>query len=142
MNSTPIAQQSRKRELTSPEFEAENKKNQIDLNASDLLPISEESELDSQTMAHGFTEETSGSATHLFSPPSKMLKVSEIVNASFQGEISNLVDSVVKGVLTGLQDRIISLEHGNTSLRADNKALQARFTTLESQADQPEQYSR
>ena len=142
MNSTPIAQQSRKRELTSPEFEIDNKKNKIYLNASDLIPISEESELDSQTMAPGFTDETSGSAPHLFSPPSKMLKLSELVIASFQGEISNLADSVVKGVLKGLQDRIISLERDNTSLRADNKAILARVMTLESQADQPEQYSR
>ena len=142
MNSTPIAQQSRKRELTSPEFEIDNKKNKIYLNASDLIPISEESELDSQTMAPGFTDETSGSAPHLFSPPSKMLKLSELVIASFQGEISNLADSVVKGVLKGLQDRIIPLERDNTSLRADNKAILARVMTLESQADQPEQYSR
>ena len=142
MISTLIAQQSRKRELTSPEFEADNKKNKVDLDASDFLPISEESEFVKQTMATGFTDEVSGSAPHLVIPPSEMLKLSEIVIASFQGEISNLVDSVVKGVLTGLQDRIISLEHDNTSLRADNKALQARVTTLESQADQSEQYSR
>ena len=109
MRSTPIAQQSRKRELTSPEFEADNKKNKVDLDASNLLPISEESELVNQTIATGFTDEVSGSAPHLIIPPSQMLKLSEIVIASFQGEISKLVDSVVKGVLTGLQDRIISL---------------------------------
>ena len=70
MNSTPIARQSRKRKLTSPEFEAENKKNKVDLDASDLLPTAEESELVSQTMATGFTDEVTGSAPHLIIPPS------------------------------------------------------------------------
>ena len=40
-----------------------------------------------------------------------------------RGENVNLVDSVVQGVLKGLNDRIASLEPSNATLKGQNKAL-------------------
>ena len=71
-----------------------------------------------------------------------MLKLSELLKDTFRAEIVGLVDTIVKGVVTGLQDRIESLEKSNKNLQKTNDLLTARVTLLEAQADQAEQYSR
>lgn len=136
---------SKKRELTSPDFDIESKKNK-------LLSASSESDLDSSviteaTMATSsplaMQEETEGSdAPHITIPPSEMLKISDMLKETFRGEIESLVESIVKGVLKGLQDRITTLEKTNADLLTENKSLASKVVSLEKQLDQAEQYSR
>ena len=71
-----------------------------------------------------------------------MLKISEMLKETFRGEIVTMVDSVVAGVLKGLQERITSLEQSNEALVKENRSLVTRLEVLEKQADQAEQYSR
>ena len=75
-------------------------------------------------------------------PPSEMLKLSELLKDTFHTEIVGIVDNIVKDVITGLQERITSLEKSNKDLQDTNDSLTARVTFLEAQADQAEQYSR
>lgn len=136
----------KKRELSSPEFSLDIKKNkpsslssESDLEISDLSdtsalpPITEMASLD--------TSESVGSS-HIVIPPSELSKISEMLKDTFRGEIVTLVDSVVQGVLKGLNDRIASLEARNATLEGQNTALMSRVAVLEKAADQAEQYSR
>lgn len=141
-----VTANSKKRELSSPEF-ADSKKNKpassssiSDLDISDTLNSEEESSVmaDHDTLGASQIPSTS----HITIPPSEMLKLSEMLKDTFRGEIVNLVDSVVQGVLKGLNDRIASLEEKNRNLESQNKALVTRVKTLESAAEQAEQYSR
>ena len=82
---------------------------------------------------------------HIVIPESEMNKLKD----TFKGEIENLVQSVVKGVLKGLNDRIDTMEKNitelhkkNTDLENQNTTLTARVACLEKAADQAEQYSR
>lgn len=152
--STPVSCSiSKKRELTSPEFDIEIKKNK-------LLSASSESDLDSSMMAdisvttnQGTAEVTMATSTpsavqegtvtpHITIPPSEMIKISDMLKETFRGEIESLVDSIVKGVLKGLQDRVDSLEKTNAELRTENGTLSTKVETLEKQIEQAEQYSR
>lgn len=165
IDNTPKSQLTKKRELTSPEFDTENKKNRYGSSSSESnLDSSIESvNLDSSVvsrsdkdmnkdMASGSepgkseilmesepSQSTSTPASHITIPPSELQKIAEMLKATFQGEIVSLVDSVVKGVLTGLQDRISSLEKTNSELVNENRSLVTRITALEAQADQAEQ---
>lgn len=138
---TPSSSISKKRELTSPDFDIESKKNK-------LLSASSESDLDS-TMSANISitdkqtvtdseaimalatstplpvEEVEGAsdAPHITIPPSEMMKIAEMLKETFRGEIESMVDSVVKGVLKGLQERITVLEKTNAELQTENKAL-------------------
>ena len=58
----------------------------------------------------------STSASNIVIPPSELAKIAEMLKDTFRGEIVNLVDSVVQGVLKGLNDRIVSLEARNEAL--------------------------
>ena len=165
---TPNSQLTKKRELTSPEFDIENKKNRYGSNSSEssLDSSVETVNLNSSVVSHrdkdmasgsepstsetlmesepspNTTQSTTASASHITIPPSEMQKIAEMLKATFQGEIVSIVDSVVKGVLSGLQDRISSLEKSNSELINENRSLITRITALEAQADQAEQYSR
>lgn len=154
---TPKLKGSKKRELTSPEFDIEYKKNRFlsessesDLNSSlntDILyketsAMNSEVGTNSSPMMTDPSLEPTAHASHITIPPSEMLKISEMLQVTFRGEIVHMVDSVVQGVLKGLQDQINSLEKTNLELQKENKSLVARVTVLESQADQAEQYSR
>lgn len=157
---TPSSSISKKRELTSPDFDIESKKNK-------LLSASSESDLDStmsadisitdkQTVTDSEAvmalatstplpvEEVEGAsdAPHITIPPSEMMKIAEMLKETFRGEIESMVDSVVKGVLKGLQERITVLEKTNAELQTENKALTSKVASLEKQIDQDEQYSR
>ena len=65
-----------------------------------------------------------------------MLKLSELLKDTLHTEIVVLVDNIVKGVITGLQERITSLEKSNKDLHDTNVSLTARVAFLEAQADQ------
>ena len=180
VQTTPNVNQ-KKRELSSPEFEIDTKKNKQHLSASsesdldisdisvtalDTIKESTESTetIESSDMASNIstatpspvteitatpspvtetTETTESAATqHLMIPPSEMLKISELLKETFRGEIVGIVDSVVKGVLGGLNERISSLEKENVELKQQNQALSSRILSLEKAVDQGEQYSR
>ena len=156
--STPISCSiSKKRELTSPEFDIENKKNKLlsassesDLDSSVIMDVSmvtENQPTAEVTMAtstpSGMQEAKEATDTpHITIPPSEMMKISDMLKETFRGEIESIVDSVVKGVLKGLQDRIDSVEKTNVELRTENRALSTKVETLEKQIEQAEQYSR
>ena len=141
---TPKSTHSKKRELTSPEFEAESKKNKFEANLvsyTDLPPLPESPESPTMATDHG-TFDTTSSETSILIPPSEMLKLSEMLKDTFRGEIGAIVTDIVTGVLKGLEARISTLEKTNSDLRKVNKSLITRVATLESQVDQAEQYSR
>ena len=123
---TPISQ-GRKRELTSPEFDKDSKKYKT-LSASPALEVE-------STMATDTTP-------NIVIPESELLKLSEMLKDTFQGQIVGLVNGIVEGVLDGLLEQITKLEKVNTELTEENQTLRARVQTLELKADQAEQYSR
>lgn len=160
VHNTPSSSISKKRELTSPDFDIESKKNK-------LLSASSESDLDSTVSADiSITDkqtatdleaimamatstplpvedvEEASDTPHITIPPSEMMKISELLKETFRGEIESMVDSVVKGVLKGLQERITALEKTNDALQTENKALTSKVASLEKQIEQGEQYSR
>ena len=160
VHNTPSSSISNKRELTSPDFDIESKKNK-------LLSASSESDLDSTVSADiSITDkqtatdleaimamatstplpvedvEEASDTPHITIPPSEMMKISELLKETFRGKIESMVDSVVKGVLKGLQERITALEKTNDALQTENKALTSKVASLEKQIEQGKQYSR
>ena len=75
-------------------------------------------------------------------PPSELMKISEMLQTTFRGEIVAMVDTVVQGVLKGLREQVTSLQKSNLDLQNENKSLASRVGALESQVNQAEQYSR
>ena len=145
--STPKTTLSKKRELTSPEFEADSKKNRFEIDLppfTELPPLPESPEATAMAAEtdHGSFDSTSSGAPHILIPPSEMLKLSEMLKETYRGEMSTMVTNIVTGVLQGLQDRISSLEKSNNELKKENKSLTSKVAVLESKADQAEQYSR
>lgn len=49
---------------------------------------------------------TTGSSPHIIILEAEMVKLSDMLKEIFRAEIVSLVDSVVSGVLSGLQDKI------------------------------------
>lgn len=187
---TPKAQSGKKRELTSPEFEVDTKKNKFVSSLSSLSDLSVSESEDSvlvescenpvtdqatglstaetaesttmTTMASGTStsmasgtsadadqmetttphDPSEGSMPHITIPPSEMIKISQMLKDTFRGEIVELVNSVVDGVLKGLHEKMSSLETANSSLLQENTALSKRVSVLEKQIEQGEQYSR
>lgn len=159
---TPKPQISKKRELTSPEFEIENKKNRFlssssselsDLSESDLnnsvstpttktTTMASESDTNPTPMLTDVNPSQEVTASHIVIPPSELMKISEMLQNTFRGEIVTMVDTVVQGVLKGLQEQVTALQKSNLDLQNENKSLVSRVAALESQVDQAEQYSR
>ena len=145
IENTPVTQNPKKRELTSPEFDIEYKKNKTVSETSGTSVT--RTSVTVSTMASDPVEvmDTHGippAGPTITIPPSEMLKLSELLKATFRTEIVSLVDNIVKCVLKGLQERITSLDESNKDLQDTNKSLTARVAVIESQADQAEQYSR
>lgn len=139
---TPVtpASQGKKRELTSPEFELDTKKNKLVTYNSEATP---NFELDTEAEPETMDSNTEGKSTsHIIIPESEMLKLSEMLKETFRGEIVGLVNGIVEGVVDGLQEQVKELEKTNTKLSEENDLLRARIVTLERKADQSEQYSR
>ena len=149
IENTPVTQNPKKRELTSPEFDIEYKKNKLVIEPTNTSDTSDTSatQIPASAMASDPVEvmdvhSIPSAGTTITIPPSEMLRLSELLQDTFRAEIVGLVDSIVKGVVTGLQDRITSLENSNKDLQDTNTSLTARVAVLEAQADQAEQYSR
>ena len=53
-----------------------------------------------------------------------------------------MIDTMVQGVMKGLQEQVTSLQKSDLDLQNENKSLVSRVAALESQVDQAEQYSR
>ena len=143
---TPIAAvNSKKRELSSPEYSVDSKKNRATVSESDL-DISDLSETSSPPPL-GMASDAA--MPHFVIPPSEMEKLSLMLQETFKGQIETLVQGIVKGVLKGLNDRIDGLESNintlqtkNEELEKENSSLITRIAALEKIADQSEQYSR
>ena len=151
MTGTPsISAVNKKRELSSPEFSADPKKNKpyTSTSSESELDLSDISEMASQQTQQTSSEtsatgtETDSSQPHITIPPSEMAKIADMLRETFRGEIVTMVDDVVKGVLKGLNERISTLEEQNKGLVNENRALLARVSNLEKAVDQGEQYSR
>lgn len=148
---TPTSsKESKKRELSSPEFDIDNKKNRV---SSDSIAESDISELSlSETMATymASTEAPAGlsdTAAHFTFEETHLQKIASLMKESFQPQVAQilqdsvqqsvtaLVNSIVTGVLAGLNVKIASLQD-------ENKQLRQRVQKLEEAADSAEQYSR
>ena len=142
MQETPNAN-SKQRELSSPEVSLDNK-NKSSTSASSVSDISDISLTEQPSeMATETTESQELSSTpHITIPPSEILKFSEMLKDTFRGEIVAMVDSVVQGVLKGLNEKIVSLEENKKILETENNSLRAQISGLEKKAEQAEQYSR
>ena len=167
---TPAFSGSKKRELQSPEIDSEVKKNKYGSVSSDseldtsvaldhsvtepkeptpLSAMATDSLQDASAVlthdleiAQQMSSEAPLSQSHITIPPSEMMKLSQMLKDTFREEIVNMVDSVVQGVIAGLQNRISSLETSNHDLLRENKTLSKRVASLEQQIEQAEQYSR
>ena len=143
---TPIATvNSKKRELSSPEYSVDFKKNRATVSESDL-DISDLSETSSPPPL-GMASDAA--MPHFVIPPSEMEKISLMLQETFKGQLETLVQGIVKGVLKGLNDRIDGLESNmntlqtkNEELEKENSSLITRIAALEKIANQSEQYSR
>ena len=148
MSRTPApvtpASQGKKRELTSPEFDSDSKKNKLvlDTDSSEFNP-SIDTDIEPQTMESDSSTGTGETPqSHIIIPESEMLKLSLMLKDTFKGEIVGLVNGIVDGVVKGLQEQVKQLETTNKRLTEDNELLRARVSTLERKVDQGEQYSR
>ena len=140
---TPIApaSQGRKRELTSPEFDLDTKKNRLVSGTESSESPDLRFDLEPETMDPSLSS-AEKSTTHSVIPESEMLKLSEMLKTTFKSEIVGLVNCIVEGVVDGLQEQVKKLETTNAQLVEENELLHARIVTLERKLDQGEQYSR
>ena len=138
MSKEPVtpSTQGRKRELTSPEFD-------IDLKKNKTLPISPASDSEpAPVLDSGSAMAASDPSSHIIIPESEMEKLSALLTDTFQGQILTLVNGIVDGVLKGIQDNISEVEKKNQELVIENQELRERVDLLERKCDQAEQYSR
>lgn len=154
---TPSSSNPKKRELFSPEFLIDLKKNRVfsgsrseseseseisDLSSSQDLIMASNMESTSANGV-GVGEESALLTlqdTHLQKIAALMRdsfqpQVAELVQESFQTQVSELVKSIVQGVLSGLNEKLSSLE-------SENSELKKRVKTLEDAAEEADQYSR
>ena len=154
LQDTPIVKgvsNTKKRELSSPEYSSDPKKNRAQGSTSSEtdLDISDLSDTGVQPPAMASEESLAAGSPHIIIPDSEMKKLSIMLQDTFRGEIENLVQSVVNGVLKGLNDKIDTMEKDitelhkqNSDLVTQNVALTERVVKLEKAVDQAEQYSR
>ena len=145
MSRTPLSttQSNKKRELPSPEFLIDTKKNRISASASvsEAESESEESENMSSPTVHD-----AANYTNITLQESDLQKMAGIIQDSFQPrlaqqikeslkfQVSDLVKSIVEGVLEGLQSKVKTLESENAELRQ-------KIQQLEAKTDLAEQYT-
>ena len=154
MSNTPIkiTVSSKKRELTSPDFSTDTKKNKMSGSQSEIesdisdLSLSETMET-ATTVTTTDEPEVESVSTHVTLSDTHLQKISVLMQASFQpqmaqiiqesfkSQVSDLVSSIVQGVLQGLQTKVATLENENADLKN-------RVATLETALDNAEQYSR
>ena len=149
---TPCQVNPKKRELPSPEDITDTKKNRINsgsMSESDLaMSTSTSNKLDAGTdpeVSRGrILSDTPTQLilddTHLQQIATLMKdtfqpQVTGVIQQSFQSQVADLINSIVAGILEGLNLKIGALEK-------ENKELKQRVMKLEDAADQAEQYSR
>ncbi|MCG8048797.1 MAG: hypothetical protein N0E48_24860 [Candidatus Thiodiazotropha endolucinida] len=124
-----------KRVLASPEFPVDTKKNKVYLS-----PLSE---TDSESMAE--MEVATGEA-HVQSvlklEADDIAQISNALTEQLRAELSDMVKGIVQGVLSGLNEKIQSIERENKALKNENKGLKSRIQKLETEIEGAEQYSR
>lgn len=146
--STPKFLGNKKRELTSPDLDLDSdyKKNRLNSESSisDLSDTTETEIKLTTTMASEMDtmSQESTPIPHIMIPPSEMSKIAQMLKETYRSEIEGMIDSIVKGVIGGLTEKIRSLEESNMELQQNNKLLLSKISILEAQADQAEQYSR
>ena len=150
---TPSVSATKKRELPSPDFPADLKKNRFTNSLSDGTD-SELTEMDSDTET-----ETEVSQNKLSLP--ELHQIADIVRANLNSDMKETVkdtikeqlpdmaNDIVSKVITGLNQRIVKLETENErldkdikELKKENKTLKSNVAKLEKAVDAGEQYSR
>ena len=142
--STPVQGSSEKRELPSPEYTTELKKNRLqsDTQSDTELSTMEDTHSSSEGSAGELSQQSQITLTDIdLQKIGAVLQqnfnqqVTQQIQESFQTQVSQLVNSIVEGVLAGLHSKIASLEQENSNLKK-------RVEKLEISADNAEQYSR
>lgn len=114
ITSTPLKPISKKRELSSPEELSELKKNKTE-------------ETEDSAMAEGTSSITL--------PESDLKTIADFLKDAFETKLTEMANTIVTGVLEGIQTKVSTLEK-------ENKDLRERIEKLEAKADAAEQYSR
>ena len=163
MSITPSVPNPKKRELSSPEDLTDSKKNRVrtltgstdsetttssdpltsaEMNPDGSLTLGGDSPV--FTLSEGQLEKIAGYMYTTFQP-----EITKVAKDTFQGQISELVTTIVNGVIQGLNKKLEKLEQNNTDLqnenikiKKENSELQKRVKTLELAVDAGEQYSR
>lgn len=139
----------KKRELTSPEFTIDLKKNRVSGSQSETeSDISDLSIMTDNMEPTGATGGDDGDTTTQVTLSDVQLQkiaalmqvsfqpqLAEIVQESFRSQVTDLVNSIVQGVLAGLQTKVGVLE-------TENAVLKNRVDKLETALESAEQYSR
>ena len=142
---TPSVSATKKRELPSPDFPADLKKNRFTNSLSDETD-SEPTEMDSDTET-----ETEVSQNKLSLP--ELHQIADILranlNSDMKEQLPDMANDIVSKVITGLNQRIVKLETENErldkdikELKKENKTLKSNVAKLERAVDAGEQYSR
>lgn len=161
---TPSRSSAQKRELTSPEFPTDLKKNKPYLSSQSECDQSDQSDQSDTDMSAtgqemdvggtGAVSRADADAEQLGQQPNvnitlrdaDIARISEVLKGSFRGELhgemSEMVKTIVDGVVSGLRDQIQAIREENVALRRENDSLKIRMQKLESAADNAEQYSR
>lgn len=149
VTSTPVSSTTnKKRELTSPEDLSELKKNRLlsESSKSDISDISNLSIMADQDVQANVEANVEPAATNI--PPTDtssqnvitlkdtdIQTIAGILRESFAPQMTEMINTIVSGVVQGLNLTIQSLEK-------ENRGLKARVELLEAKVDAAEQYSR
>jgi len=117
---TPAATDSNKRDLSSPFDPNETKK---------ARALSENSDMDE-------------SITQVRLSDADLVRISSLLQKTFQSELKTMVADVIEGVMFQLSNKVDALETENSSLKSKIKDLECRLDDAETRSDSYEQYSR
>ena len=137
-----------KRGLSTPEDESEQKKNklsdgQVLDTEADLSDISDLSIMADEThRAGGLAVGSVPSGPQITLKVTDLQAIAEILRDSFQPQLEGMVNTIVDGVLSGLNETIKTLQIENSALRKENQSLKDRVQKLETKMEAAEQYSR
>ena len=154
--STPAnPSESRKRDLTSPLEEQEIKKqllsSPISGSINPELPSSPTSQMPvSPANVSMESEESRGNGAPAKPDTTKNITlnagdlehIAELLKGTFQPMLETNAKTIIDGVISGLEARIVHLEKQNADLKGENEALKKKIELLEMRCDDNEQYSR
>ena len=151
---TPVVTATKKRELTSPDFPADPKKNRVTNSLGDEAEseISDITEMESDTDTEASSNKLSVGELHKIADILRTSLNSDMqatVKETIKEELPDMANDIVSKVVTGLNQRIEKLETENQrldkdvkNLKKENKTLKSTIAKLEKAADNGEQYSR